>query len=645
MSDSDDESEVENTENLSAMEDAANTNHNNYEIENMDPNDIDTLEVSLPLLKSVIKESGKGSVAALRKVVSIFKTACTPSTQKLGNDDFEENANGRKTTKELKSKYRISDAEIYEKIMIDSLDHIHTALYRHFGLPNILQAEHVENIGEHREWRKLEPIITAFLKSFLFALSSISSSPNQSQASVYLLTSLEPYMIFLHPLPKFWKTLLKILLKIWSFPSVDHERTNDSAGYAFLRIRQLALQTSGIATEECMRSMYLTYAKCCGNYSELTQPVIAFMENCIIELYGLDIPQAYQQAFLYIRQLALHVRAALMKKDAESVRVVTNWQFVNCCRLWTRVLSSLRDRDSLGPLIYPLTQVMTGVMNVATSYYYVPLKFHLISYLQQLASWTQHFVPTASKLLEIIEHPDLMSRPTPSTDSSPRLQYLVKFPANSVTTPAVRDAIVQEAVTLLRLDAEIYRYHVAYPEYTYLTLKKLKGFAKRCKVHRWKDLCRALCSQIEQTAATVKKARVALRQSPMEITAFEPLQGPTDPDAKARWCRLAQGRFSGLSVGLRSSAEANGGIAGGKGKNLPSESHGVTASVATGVGEKEATTATTVAVPRTKGVKTASTTAGATGRNGSMAEPETMNHVDEVSAFQWSDDDEGDVDE
>ena len=102
--------------------------------------------------------------------------------------------------------------------------------------------------------------------------------------------------------------------------------------------------------------------------------------------------------------------------------------------------------------------------------------------------------------------------------------------------------MVAEVITLLRHDAEIYRYHVGLPEYSYLTIRKLRAFGKKTKINKWRDLCRALSSQLEDHSTFAKRNRITLGKSPMQITDFEPLLPSGAPSAAARLMKLLAGR-------------------------------------------------------------------------------------------------------
>ena len=107
-----------------------------------------------------------------------------------------------------------------------------------------------------------------------------------------------------------------------------------------------------------------------------------------------------------------------------------------------------------------------------------------------------------------------------------------------------RDLVVAEVVTLIRHDAEIYRYHVGLPEYSYLTIRKLRAFGKKTKINKWRDLCRALAGQLEEHSTFVKRSRVKMGKSPMQIMDFEPLLTADIPPASVRLQKLLSSRVS-----------------------------------------------------------------------------------------------------
>jgi hypothetical protein len=99
-------------------------------------------------------------------------------------------------------------------------------------------------------------------------------------------------------------------------------------------------------------------------------------------------------------------------------------------------------------------------------------------------------------------------------------------------------------VTLIRHDAEIYRFHVGLPEYSYLTIRKLRAFGKKTKINKWRDLCRALAGQLEEHSTFAKRSRVKLGKSPMQIMDFEPLLTADVPPASVRLQKLLSSRVS-----------------------------------------------------------------------------------------------------
>ena len=48
--------------------------------------------------------------------------------------------------------------------------------------------------------------------------------------------------------------------------------------------------------------------------SPKTKPVITFMQNSLVEIFSVDEHLSYQYGFVYIRQLAIHLRNAILQK-------------------------------------------------------------------------------------------------------------------------------------------------------------------------------------------------------------------------------------------------------------------------------------------------------------------------------------------
>lgn len=95
------------------------------------------------------------------------------------------------------------------------------------------------------------------------------------------------------------------------------------------------------------QKLYLAYLKNIKAVRKTNLPSINFMQQCLVELYSLDLSVAYQHTFVFVRQCAIHLRNAYTAKQEVS--------FLNYGIFKLKIPNFLRMRSSLsilGPFFY-----------------------------------------------------------------------------------------------------------------------------------------------------------------------------------------------------------------------------------------------------------------------------------------------------
>lgn len=195
--------------------------------------------------------------------------------------------------------------------------------------------------------------------------------------------------------PHVTKPLLRRLVHLWS-TSDENVRV-----VAFLCILRITGNHKAGLLSPVLKMMYMAYVKNSKFVSLGTLPGINFMRRSVVEMFAMDTTIAYQHVFLYIRQLAIHLRNAVTLKKKENVQAVCNWQFVNSLRLWGNLLMVTCNKQQLQALIYPFVQVCLGTMKLVPTAQYFPLRFHVVQILIDLSRDTGIFIPILPFLLEV----------------------------------------------------------------------------------------------------------------------------------------------------------------------------------------------------------------------------------------------------
>jgi nucleolar complex protein 2 len=449
-------------------------------------------------------------IKPLRKLVAAFVSACHMADTQHQDED----GTGRFRVHKSK-RYVIESSTVFDKLLVTCLSKVHEEFHYHLlgmGSKSLNEDDQDEDMNENvdenegkagidpdkpinpqkltraRRWLSLSMSIKSFMKATLHLLSEAK----EAKLLNFIIKALANYLPFVSAFPRLGNALLKSLTAMWGSSSDSSKPYQAVRVNAFLRIRQLAITQPFPFIEQCLKATYLAYAKTAkfANASTVSSllPQLTFMGNCVVELYSLDYASSYQHAFVYIRQLALHLRSALQKKTPEAFRVVYCWQYMHCLKLWTAVLAATcgkvgdGDEESalMRSLIYPLVEIIFGTASLIPSTRHLPLRLHCVRFLQQLAAASETFIPTTSILLEVFDLKEVTMAPKRAKKGTGdvrgvRLPVILKLPKDDpLRTAEQLDACLGETFLLLNREVDLYKFSAGIPEFTVRITQRLR---------------------------------------------------------------------------------------------------------------------------------------------------------------------------
>jgi len=288
-----------------------------------------------------------------------------------------------------------------------------------------------------------------------------------------------------------------------------------------------------------LKGIYLAFVRNCKATSIHTWTIINFMMNCVVELYGLDFVASYQTAFVYIRQLAIQLRNAIVLKKKESFKIVYNWQYVHCLRLWSRLVSVYCDyttgtdesENILFSLIYPITQIIIGTICLVPTARFFPLRFHCIRALLEINEKTKTYIPIAPYLFEVLNSSEIQQKAKASTLKAFDFRFNIKANKSYLHTRIYQDGLAEETVSLLLNFYAQSSNSIAFPELVIPAQIQLKRFIKKSRNIKVNKQVQQLLEKINQTSSFIESQRSAVDFSPSEkekVMAFERGINPTE---------------------------------------------------------------------------------------------------------------------
>lgn len=391
--------------------------------------------------------------------------------------------------------YRVDGASAFNGVIQLCVLYLQPAIRRFLGLNKTTSAKP----HKCKKWNKIKSSLRGYLIDITKLLEHVSSA----NILAVILKHLHQITPMISSFSTLTKPILKRLVTLWS---TGEETVRVLSFLCILRITR-DQQTQILST--VLKAMYLSYVRNSKFVSPSTLPGINFMRRSLAEMFALDVNVSYQHIFLYIRQLAIHLRNAITLKKKDSFQAVYNWQYVNSIRLWSELLSTTFSKTQLQPLIFPLVSIICGAVKLVPTAQFFPLRFHLIQTLIQLSKETHTFIPVLPFILEVFNSNTFNKKHSKVSMKPLQFTCILRLNKNQLLENGFRDEVIEHVVSTI-LDYMAHEsFSISYPDLVVPALVQLKQYLKNgqnINSNHARKL-KTLCDKLEENSRYIESER------------------------------------------------------------------------------------------------------------------------------------------